>query len=348
MSAGTGPVPAVYELPRPIWISADVLGTRHLTYIGPVQATIAVPPGPTEWDPPQLDGLPAESLSKLQCGPRLTHLDQYPDNATALDPTWTTAFAAQHQVPATALRVIGLELNENSDIPLHNDLRSAVGNVVRSSTYSPQGNPHARVADVTGRHIEAWFARLAEWVNVLTGQDLDHHHQIYDSRRTGPGLRTWFHDAWHPTSYQLSIPTVVPIEHQDWASALNHVGALRRPALEWQLVVHAARAVNRGYNRRALTEYATAVEVCLTRLTNETDSTSNKPNSRSTLPKWSEWLEKHCDSYDEEPGFRAFVELRNDCVHRAYDPTNDDIHAAAACASAIVTKHGLARTDPQP
>lgn len=324
-------VSAVYELPRPIWIDNDVLGGRFETRIGPVRATLVTPNLNTETGgvgPPALTGLPDGALGRI-VGEHPTRIDAYDRFASVLDPEWCTEYAANHPPGSTALRVVGFELTEDST-------RSLDG--LTSFTL-----PSDRIHDAASRCVEEWYVRIAEWISILTGQDLDHRHQIYDAEPVGSGFRSWGNGAWRSTSVKYSFPEVTPVTRDQWSAVLGHVGEGKRPPLEWQLLLAGASALDRGYFRRAVTEFATAIEICLTRLVENSASSANRPKKTATLPKWSEWLVAHEPGYTVDEGFDDLVTLRNDVIHRGPEPTYDSARAAYECARRIVSTYGRAR-----
>ncbi|WP_128645098.1 hypothetical protein [Rhodococcus sp. BS-15] len=343
-------VSAVYEFPRPIWVSQDLQGQRFDTRIGPIVATIvmptAVPPtGYAMWGPPELVGVPESALAPVPGEPSL-RLDAYPDGAAVVNPVWDTPFAAEVQGggPATALRAVGLELSEDPAALTHNDTRSAIGDAERSFRLSVQGTPEARIADLAGRNMEKWFTRVAEWVSVLTQQDLDHRHQIYDASLLGPGFRHW-DGAWRVTSATYNIPSVTAIGAEAFGTVLCHVGDRKRPALEWQLLLQAAHSINRGFFRRAVLDCATAAETCVTRLVDNSSSAAGKPGPGAGLRNLSEWLTAHeKQSYHEDSQFIEMTKLRNTAIHNGIEPTSEQTLAAASCAYRIVEAHGHPQT----
>ena len=339
------PVVAVYQFPQSIWVDHNVLGERFETRIGPLLATIITPPmaGDQRATAPSLTGIPVDALGPV-LGERPNRLDAYPTFATSIDPEWATEYAAHHPGRATALRSVCIELSEDLDAPVHNDLHGAIGNQESSSRYSIQGTPEARIADVVGRNIESWYTRLAEWVTVLTEQDLDHHHPLYDASLIAPGLRVWHNKSWNTSASRYQVPTVIPTDIDAWRETLLHIGDCKRPALEWQLLVQAARAVKRGYHRRAVIDYATAAEVCLSRKVQNSTASAPKPSERSNLHGWSNWLAKHEPSiYTVDTDFQVLLDTRNDAAHRGIEPTADQIRTTAESAHRIVKAHGFAK-----
>lgn len=343
-------VSAVYEFPRPIWVSRDVQGQRYDTRIGPIVATVviptAVPPnGNAMWGPPDLVGVPEIALAPVEGEPSL-RLDAYPDGASVVNPVWDTPFAATVRGgdPATALRAVGLELSEDPAARTHNDTRSSIDDRERSFRLSVQGTPEARIADLAGRNIEEWFIRVAEWVSVLTQQDLDHRHQLYDASLLGPGFRHW-DGGWRVTSATYSTPTVTAIGAEAFRRVLRDVGDRKRPALEWQLLLQAAHSINRGYFRRAVLDCATAAEICVARKVANSTSPKSKPGEGAGLKVLSRWLTAHeSQTYVEDSHFVALADLRNTAIHNGIDPTSKKTGAAASCAFRIVKAYGHPQT----
>ena len=342
-------VSAVYEFPRPIWVSRDVQGQRYDTRIGPIVATVVMPiaelpNGNAMWGPPELAGVPESALAPIKEEPSL-RLDAYSDRAATVNPVWDTPYAADVRGdPATALRTVGLELSEDPAAPTHNDTLSSIEDPERTVRLSVQGTPAARVADLAGRHIEGWFTRVAEWVSVLTQQDLDHRHQLYDASLLGPGFRHW-DGGWRVTSATYSIPTVTAIGAEAFRTVLRHAGDRKRPALEWQLLLQAAHSINRGYFRRAVLDCATAAEICVARRVADSSSPKGKPGEGAGLKVLSRWLTAHeRQTYAEDPHFEALADLRNAAIHSGIEPTSDETGQAASCAFRIVKAHGHPQT----
>lgn len=286
----------VYELPRPIWITYDVLGRRFETAIGPVQAEIVMPTQSSQaglGGKPNLDGLPGDALGPIP-GDKPLHLDLYPSFADVIDPVWCTEFAANHPGRATALRTVGMELlDANGSLDGLTAFRQVPDQLI----------------DVAHRNLEGWFLRVAEWISILTGQDLNHHHQLYDASAIAPGFRARKGGKWCQGPSTIDLPNVTPIDSDDLREVFTRVGTGDRPALEWQLMLSGSSAHDRGYHRTAVSDFATASEVCLSRLVRNSKSSANPPGNRATLPIWSEWLVAHEPGYTEPATFGDLVDL---------------------------------------
>jgi hypothetical protein len=341
---GQSAVIALYELPRPIWVDYDVLGSRLATRIGPVLATVCAPTlisSAGQIGPPVLTGLSTDALGAI-IGERPPRLDLYPGNAAVIDPQWATEYAANYPGKATALRVIGLELSEDPAAPLHNDLHTAIGNAELAQRYTAYSVTEQGVGEHVARDITGWFTRLAEWLSVLTGQDLEHRHQLYDAQRIAPGFRTRIADRWRPSASSYTVPDVQPAPLEDWSNTLAHIGELKRPPLEWQLLLQAAGARDRGYLRRAVLDSATAAEICLARLMDTSASLNPRPTNLS-LDAFSNWLTKHDSRYVKDADFTVLRKLRNDAIHSGDEPDYAEARIAVDCAQRIAHAHGLPR-----
>lgn len=315
-----------------MWVNYDVLGQGFATKFGPVRAEVLMPELSSAQGrvaAPSLPGVPEGALAPIS-GERLVRLDAYPNRAPVIDPDWCTEYAAWNPPGSTALQAVGVEVFDDPglDWPLW---------TVHS--YLPD-----QMLDVAGRCLEGWYARVAEWVSVLTGQDLNHRHQLYDVNMAAPGFRVWGNGGWRQGARTASVPSVVPIGADDLREVLIRVGDAERPALEWQLMLSGASALDRGYLRTAVADVATAMEICLTRLVRNSASPAGRPGPKSNLRGWSDWLVKHDPGvYTKPVGFEAAADLRNAVLHRGEEPSELDVRAAYNCALGIVRAYGLSK-----
>src|SRR3712207_440665 len=101
-------------------------------------------------------------------------------------------------------------------------------------------------------HVNRWFDEVRTWVEVLTGQDLDPNHRVYDAESVGTGLT--FIEPPHDGALGLRIttPHVRPLRAQQWADIVGFVRDGKEPPLE-EVLSHDARAAQRrNANRRAI------------------------------------------------------------------------------------------------
>lgn len=320
----------VYELPRRIWVDYGVLGQKFETRVGPVRTEVIMPKLNSAHGrvvAPDLAGVPAAALASI-VGDRPPRLDAYPNPSPVIDPEWCTEYAAWNPPRSTALRAVGMELFDDPGLDL--------------SRWSVHRYLPDQMLDVVGRRLEGWYSRVAEWISILTGQDLNHHHQLFDATLVAPGFRVWGDAVWRQGALTASVPQVDPIDAGDLREVLTRAGDGERPPLEWQLMLTGSRALDRGYLRPAVADFATAMEVCLTRMVRNSTSAANPPGVKSNLRTWSDWLIKNDpDAYTKPSAFDAAADLRNAVLHRGEEPDYEQVRAAYDCACSIVVTHGL-------
>jgi hypothetical protein len=108
------------------------------------------------------------------------------------------------------------------------------------------------------QYINKWFNDVRTWTEVLTGQDLDPNHRVYDAEAVGAGLT--FIEPPHDGALALTLttPRVRPLRAQEWAAILGLVRDGSEPPLEWVLSRDARAAHRRTAHRRAIIDAATA------------------------------------------------------------------------------------------
>jgi hypothetical protein len=101
------------------------------------------------------------------------------------------------------------------------------------------------------------------WTEIMTGQDLDPNHRVYDAESVGAGLT--FVEPAHDGALGFKIATshVLPLRPPEWAAVLGLVRDGKEPPLEEVLSRDARAAQRRGANRRAIIDAATALEIAL-------------------------------------------------------------------------------------
>jgi hypothetical protein len=115
------------------------------------------------------------------------------------------------------------------------------------------------------QYINKWFNDVRTWTEVLTGQDLDPNHRVYDAEAVGAGLT--FIEPPHDGALALTLttPRVRPLRAQEWAAILGLVRDGSEPPLEEVLSRDARAAHRRTAHRRAIIDAATAFEIALGR-----------------------------------------------------------------------------------
>lgn len=224
-------VSAVYELPVPIWVMSAALGQRLAAGCRGVHFDLVMP---QQHEP---HGLPP-ALEGLASRPEL-----------AADVEWASDRYAGHipdsLKPAVLLFRVGIE---NVTAPPPAPHRSWAG-------------PHDQLVDV----IDAWFDALRTWAEVVSGQDLDPRHRVYDAEAHGVGLT--FLDPAHDGALGMTLGTsrVRPLKAAEWARIVERVRAGALPPLEEIISRDSRAAFARGSRRRAVIEAATATEIVLGR-----------------------------------------------------------------------------------
>ncbi len=222
-------VTAAYELPVPIWVTGATLGKTYPSGVAPVMFDVVMPKNEGPFGaPPEVEVT-------------------FPPTSPEAPIVWAQeygAFIPESLRPATA-----------------------VHRIVISGVKAPVDTDRTwRTADQQlGETIGSWFDRVRSWVEVITGQDLDPSHRVYDAEFVGDGLT--FIVPPHEGSLGLvaSTPRIRPISGEEWATVLAAVRDGREPPLEELLSRDARAAQRRGYYRRAAIDAATAIEVVLSR-----------------------------------------------------------------------------------
>ncbi|MDQ0537712.1 hypothetical protein QF011_000242 [Curtobacterium flaccumfaciens] len=303
-------VTAIYELPVPIWVAAATLSRTYESGVGGLEFDVAMP---KDHEP---DGAP----------PAISDLSEEAEGLT-----WTQeygAFIPESLKPATALVRIAL-LNVKG--PNDDDL------------------PWRTVDQQLAEGVDWWFGSVRSWVEVLTGQDLDPKHRVFDAEAVGSGLT--FIEPPHQNALGLRIttPHIRPVQEREWEALLKAVGEGKEPPLEELLSRDARAAQRRGANRRAIIDATTAVEIALTR---------HVGSLRSTLPP------KQQKRLDRKPSFGTFIsiaedsgltlqvtyerlrslnELRNNAAHRGLAPSDLEAVRAVQVMIDFLAEHGVYR-----
>lgn len=215
---------------------------------------------------------------------------------------------------------------------------------VEGSTYTGRDwfTPDHQLA----QFIDGWFDGVRTWVEILTGQDLDPSHRVYDAESVGAGLT--FIEPPHQDALGLTITTsrVRPLQADEWAAVLNFVREGTEPPLEEVLSRDARAAQRRGANRRAVIDAATALEISLGHhvrsLANELpEAQRRRINDRTALGGYI--------SIAEASGISLAVpfevlhhvkDLRNDAAHRGEAPDNLQTARAVRAIVDFLSAHG--------
>ena len=284
-------VTAIFELPVHIWVVCDALGTAYPTGYGELRFDVVMPT-----DQPPVGGPPA--VPGIASRPELT----------GEQVVWTKDFAAhipESRRPATALHRVAM-----TDV---------------------KGPRYDHKAWCTANHqlaeqVDDWFDSVRTWAEVLTSQDLDPSHRVYDAESVGGGLT--FIEPPHDGAlgFTYAMPHIRPLRAQEWAGILRFVRDGKRPPLEEVLSRDARAAHRRNANRRAIIDAATALEITLGQHVRDVadqlpEAQRNRINQRTALGGYIDIAEQS-DLQLAVPvdRLRWLNNLRNDAAHRGVTP----------------------------
>lgn len=284
-------VTAIYELPVPIWVRCAALSGTYPSGYSRVQFDVVMPQERVPaGGPPVIDGI------------------EVPESLDGELVEWTTEYAAwipEEFQPATALRRIVITAVE------------APTDAARSGQ-----SPDRQL----GEFIGFWFDQVRSWVEILTGQDLDPGHRVYDAETVGAGLT--FIAPPHEGELGLRLTTrhVRPVSGDEWRGILAAVREGKEPPLEHLLIRDANAAFARGFFRRAVIDAAAALEIALVRVLDEKieelpEKQRGRLDNRPTLGVYISVAE--ISGFEFEVTFeelKQLVDARNDAVHRAQAP----------------------------
>ena len=310
-------VTAVYKLPVPIWLMTEAFGKTYPTGAGPVSFDVIMP---SDRDP----------------------VGAAPDG---LDETWTAD--EQGMLVVWAL--------ENA-VFLHESHRpaSALYRVVITNVQAPHDDERVwRTADQqVAEIIAAWFDAVRTWAEVLTFQDLDPGHPVYDTAVVGEGLTFIEPDHGGPAGVTHGTPRVTPLRASEWANILDFVHRGQTPALEEVLSRDARAAHRRGANRRAILDAATALEIALGRhVRNNIEKLNQGDRDRIDKPKrplaLGDYIAIATNAGLALAGpadkLKQVARFRNDAAHRGEEPGHRDTGMVVQTTIDFLVAHGLHR-----
>ena len=304
---------AIFKLPVHVWVTTDTLADTFPSGSGDVRFTVATPrEEPPIGAPPAIDGI------------------DLPESAEVVQTEWAQEYAAHIPAslkPATALvRVVITDVEAPED--LVNTWRTA----------------DQQLADA----IDIWFDKVRTWAEVITGQDLDPNHRVFDVKIYGDGLS--FIVPPHDGAKGMSIGTsrVLPLRAEEWRFVLAAVRDGKEPPLEETLTRDARAANLRGSYRRATIEAAVAVEVVLARIvTKRANELPERQRRRLERPMLGTLIDvadqlgfEFAVTFEE---LRRLSNARNDAVHRGLAPNSRDTSKLVQLAMNFIGAHGLYR-----
>ena len=198
-------------------------------------------------------------------------------------------------------------------------------------------------------YVNRWFDVVRTWVEVVTGQDLDPNHRVYDAESVGAGLT--FIEPPHDGALGLTIttPRVLPLRSQEWADILGFVRDGKEPPLEEVLSRDSRAAQRRNANRRAIIDAATALEIALGRhvrgLADQLPETQRRRISERTALGDYISIAEHSGLQLAVPvdRLRWLNNLRNDAAHRGAAPGNWEAVEAVQVMIDFLGAHGRFR-----
>jgi hypothetical protein len=307
-------VRAIFELPVPIWLMCDALNTTYPTGYGELRFNVVMPADrPPVGGPPAVPGI--ASRAELT-GEQLVWVQEY------------GAHIPESLRPATALHRVAL-----TD--------------VKGPSYDHKSwfTPEHQLAN----YVNKWFDDVRTWVEVVTGQDLDPSHRVYDAEAVGVGLTFIEPPNDGALGLTITVPRILPLRADEWAHILGFVRDGKQIPLEEMLSRDARAAQRRNANRRAIIDAATALEIALGRhvrgLANQLpENQRNRINERTAL---GDYIAIAADSglqlavpVDQ---LRWLNNLRNDAAHRGAAPDHWQAGKAVQVMIDFLSAHGLLR-----
>lgn len=307
-------VTAIYELPVPMWVTKAVLGRTYRTGYGSLHFDVAMPGGESP-------------LGEAPAALGVDH-SHVPNQGPVV---WTQeygAFIPESLRPATALHRIVVTAVEGASYPDREWL-----------------TPDHQLAQI----VDRWFDGVRTWVEILTGQDLDPRHRVYDAEPVGGGLTFIEPASERALGLTITTPHVRPIRPAEWERSLSLVSNGDEPPLEEVLSRDARAAQRRNANRRAVIDAATALEITLgryvrDRATQLPESQQKRISDRAALGDYIAIAEaSHLELALPFDRLRQLNRLRNDAAHRGKAPNNWEAAAAVQVMIDFLGFHGQYR-----
>jgi len=311
-----------YELPVPIAVSHDVLGSVFPTLIGGIPSGVHAPlPWPHNLDypaqPPRLPGVPIG------------------DAAFGTPWDWAMTFAGEYtEDRATCIRRLGIVLNE-PEWPLPELPRDFGMLETRLSLAALEG-------------LDTWFDCVRTWIEVVTNQDLDHHYPRYDVTYPGDGFQRFSNGVWLAKELpEVRLRAIQPIDVRSWQRILDVAGRGYEPPLEHLIARDARAAFQCDDLRRAAIDIGTVVEIVLNGVYRESLPAVEKAgleimslearNLRSlkdALARANVVLSVSTDDLD------ALIVARNIAAHEGQETHSDTLQLCLETMTKLLHSHG--------
>jgi hypothetical protein len=236
---------------------------------------------------------------------------------------------------------------------------TAVASVRLAALSFPQAQPQGvmsleEVAEECLNHIVDWCSRLVDWIEVLTGDDLDAAHPIHSALDRAPWTSTpWIYVEGDAPQYQFVNPVLRlygsrgdnAIGPREWSTVIRSANAGRDLPEAWSLLRDARAAYRRDHGRRAVLDAATAAELIIDRQLRAKLLRRNDPPFVDKLLKgtWQVsrrlelmsalgmWLPADIDT--------KLSSLRNRVVHSNASVTKSDAAAAVDVAEQLARRY---------
>lgn len=174
--------------------------------------------------------------------------------------------------------------------------------------------------------IDFWFDLVRTWVEILTGQDLDPNHRVYDAEELGGGLTFVEPKRDGPVGFRFTTPQILPVDEEQWSMIMSAAMGAEGPPLEHILLRDARAALERGFMRRAVIDSASAVETTLARVLDkridEIPGTQLKRlDGKATLGRFISVAEDSGIGFQVSyEDLRMLSKVRNDAIHKLKNP----------------------------
>lgn len=205
----------------------------------------------------------------------------------------------------------------------------------------------AGVATRLYREVDGWWDRVAEWAEVVTGQQLrgDGQRSVY---RVGGGLSLWAGSADDVRMLGSVEPILlmgsrrdVALDKAAWTAILAKVDSGVRPPLPWRVARSAQFALRAGDARRAVIDAGTAAELALTalldkRLSGVEKNVAEQLLSKSKMLGMKSALHKALGGPLRDDFRQVLIEPRNEAAHAGATFTREVAAAALGAAVELV------------
>lgn len=307
-------VTAIYEFPVPIWLTCTSLGRAYKTGYGPLRFDVVMPEdAPPFGGPPNVEGA-REAMAGS--GEQVVWAQEY------------GAYIPESLQPATAVHHVALTAIEAPTYP-------------DRSWLTPDNQ--------LSRSVDTWFDGVRTWAEIVTGQDLDPRHQVYDAEAIGAGLTFIEPPRQDAQGLRLTTRHVSPLREKEWETILDLVREGTEPPLEEVLSRDARAAQRRGANRRAVLDAATALEIALGRHVRNLsaklpEKQQKRIDDRTALGDYISIAEhSHLELAVDVEKLREVNKLRNNAAHRGEAPDSWAAVTAVQVMMDFLGAHGRYR-----